>query len=66
MVKTEIYRMFTGIIEDTGLIKAVERKGSNVTLEIRSALAAQLKIDQSLGHDGVCLRWKQPTPKPPA
>ncbi len=47
--------MFTGIIEQLGKVEAVESKGSNVTLTISSNLATELKIDQSLSHNGVCL-----------
>lgn len=47
--------MFTGIIETTGIIKEVEHVASNVTFSIESSLAPELKIDQSIAHDGVCL-----------
>ena len=54
-LKTEIYSMFTGIIEQTGVIEAVIPQGTNITLTVRSSLARELKIDQSLSHSGVCL-----------
>jgi riboflavin synthase len=47
--------MFTGIIEQLGVIKKIEQFGTNTTFTINAALAAQLKIDQSLSHNGVCL-----------
>ncbi|GAB3644090.1 riboflavin synthase [Spirosoma arcticum] len=47
--------MFTGIIETTGLVSAIEPAGTNLTFRIESVLAAELKIDQSVSHNGVCL-----------
>jgi riboflavin synthase len=47
--------MFTGIIETTGIIKDVMTKGANTSFWIQSPISTQLKIDQSLSHDGVCL-----------
>lgn len=47
--------MFTGIIENTGVVQSISTGGSNKTFQIRSALAPLLKVDQSLSHDGVCL-----------
>ncbi|MEO5947102.1 MAG: riboflavin synthase [Chitinophagaceae bacterium] len=47
--------MFTGIIESNGVIKKVITKGMNKTFWIESAISAQLKVDQSLSHSGVCL-----------
>jgi len=47
--------MFTGIIEATGLITKITESGSNRTFIIESPLAKQLKIDQSIAHNGVCL-----------
>lgn len=47
--------MFTGIIEKTGIIKEVIKVGTNISFWIESELAAELKIDQSLSHNGVCL-----------
>jgi riboflavin synthase len=47
--------MFTGIIEQIGTIEAVETNNTNLTLTIQSALAAELKVDQSISHSGVCL-----------
>ncbi|QIP13241.1 riboflavin synthase [Spirosoma aureum] len=47
--------MFTGIIETTGLVAGIEAEGTNLTFRIESSLAAELKIDQSVSHNGVCL-----------
>lgn len=47
--------MFTGIIEAFGTIQKITKEGSNVHFDIQSELASELKIDQSLAHDGVCL-----------
>lgn len=51
--------MFTGIIEQTGVIEAVEAEGTNLSFWVRSPLWADLKIDQSLCHDGICLTVDQ-------
>lgn len=47
--------MFTGIIEALGEVKGIATEGSNRTFEIESHLAPELKIDQSVAHNGVCL-----------
>lgn len=47
--------MFTGIIETTGKITGVEKKGSNKIFYVESSLCAELKPDQSVSHNGVCL-----------
>jgi riboflavin synthase len=47
--------MFTGIIESTGTVHKISQNGTNKTIWISSSLAAELKIDQSLAHNGVCL-----------
>ena len=47
--------MFTGIIENTGTIMEVSGSGTNRSFRVASALANELKVDQSLSHDGVCL-----------
>ena len=54
--------MFTGIIESFGTIHKITHDGSNVHFELNSALAAELKVDQSLAHDGVCLTVVQVDP----
>ncbi|WP_092742135.1 riboflavin synthase [Hymenobacter psychrophilus] len=47
--------MFTGIIETLGSISAIRREGSNIHFTVASGFASELKIDQSVAHDGVCL-----------
>tara|TARA_R100000152_G_C6740785_1_gene164577 strand:+ start:345 stop:932 length:588 start_codon:yes stop_codon:yes gene_type:complete len=47
--------MFTGIIESLGEIKSAEKEGSNLKLTIKSDISNELKIDQSISHNGVCL-----------
>ena len=47
--------MFTGIIERVGKIKTLTKEGSNLHIEVTSDLASELKIDQSVAHNGVCL-----------
>lgn len=47
--------MFTGIIKSLGKIKEVSTVGSNRTFFIESELADQLRVDESLAHNGVCL-----------
>ena len=47
--------MFTGIIETVGKVKQIEPENSNVTFCIESEISNQLKVDQSVSHDGVCL-----------
>ena len=47
--------MFTGIIESLGEIKLITKSDTNINFTIKSSLAGDLKIDQSLSHNGVCL-----------
>ena len=47
--------MFTGIIETIGEITALESENSNLHIQVKSALTSELKIDQSVAHNGVCL-----------
>lgn len=47
--------MFTGIIETVGEVVAAEREGTNINFRIKSSLAPELKVDQSVSHNGVCL-----------
>lgn len=47
--------MFTGIIEALGEIKELTQEKENLHLEVESALSTELKIDQSVSHNGVCL-----------
>ena len=47
--------MFTGIVETLGVVHKIEKENENLHLYIKSALSAELKIDQSVMHNGVCL-----------
>jgi riboflavin synthase len=47
--------MFTGIIETVGTISAIDSHQNNVTYTVQSSFSNELKIDQSLAHNGVCL-----------
>jgi riboflavin synthase len=47
--------MFTGIIETVGAIKSIVQEGSNYHFEIASSISHELKVDQSVAHNGVCL-----------
>lgn len=47
--------MFTGIIEEIGSVKNIEKEGGNTHFYIEAKIASELKIDQSVAHNGVCL-----------
>lgn len=47
--------MFTGIIETLGKITDLQQDQGNLHITVESAIAAELKIDQSVAHNGVCL-----------
>ena len=47
--------MFTGIIETLGLIKEIKKENNNVHVTVQSDFTNELKIDQSVAHNGVCL-----------
>ena len=47
--------MFTGIIETIGSIKSLRREGDNLHMEVVSSFTQDLKIDQSVAHNGICL-----------
>ncbi len=47
--------MFTGIIESLGSVKNIVPEGENLHVTIESNFTSELKIDQSIAHDGVCL-----------
>ena len=47
--------MFTGIIEKMGRVERLEKDQENLHITMASDLAPELKIDQSLSHNGVCL-----------
>ena len=47
--------MFTGIIEDLAEVVSVKKDGTNLHIELCSSFTSELKIDQSVSHNGVCL-----------
>lgn len=47
--------MFSGIVEEGAPVVALRREGGNLHLTLRCSFADELKIDQSLAHNGVCL-----------
>lgn len=47
--------MFTGIIETLGKVEEIEKEEKNIHFTIKSSISNQLKIDQSISHNGVCL-----------
>lgn len=47
--------MFTGIIESLGKIKNIEKEGDNFHITITCDFTSELKIDQSVAHNGICL-----------
>lgn len=55
--------MFTGIIEAIGEIASLNTEGENLHIEVHTEIASQLKIDQSVAHNGVCLTVVAFTPK---
>ena len=51
--------MFSGIIQATGKVVSVEHIGTTLKVRIQSPISSDLKIDQSISHDGVCLTVTQ-------
>ena len=47
--------MFTGIIEDLGTVTKLDKEQDNLNLTVKSAITHELKIDQSVAHNGICL-----------
>ena len=47
--------MFTGIIEDLGIVKYLKKDLDNLQITIKSEITPELKIDQSISHNGICL-----------
>ena len=47
--------MFTGIIETMGVVENLQKDGGNLHIQIQSDITEELKIDQSVSHNGVCL-----------
>lgn len=47
--------MFTGIIEDLGIVTNIKKEQDNMHLTVQSHITSELKIDQSVAHNGICL-----------
>ncbi|MDE6379322.1 MAG: riboflavin synthase [Muribaculaceae bacterium] len=47
--------MFSGIVEEAGEVVRIEREGTNVNITMKCSFTDELKIDQSVAHNGVCL-----------
>ncbi len=47
--------MFSGIVEETGKIVKIEKDGTNINISLSCSFLKELKIDQSMSHNGVCL-----------
>jgi len=47
--------VFTGIIENTGIVKRIEKENSNLNFWLKCDFTHELSVDQSLAHNGVCL-----------
>jgi len=54
-VVIKINTMFTGIIENVGEITSIVKDKSNIHIAIKSDIASELRIDQSVAHNGICL-----------
>jgi riboflavin synthase len=54
-VKQLLDTMFTGIIEDLGIVTKLNKEQGNLHLTISSSITHELKIDQSVAHNGICL-----------
>jgi riboflavin synthase len=54
--------MFTGIIEALGRVRSITHEGTNVTFLVHSPISNELKVDQSVSHNGVCLTVEALTP----
>ncbi len=55
--------MFTGIIESLGRVEKIDKEGTNVHFTVASEMSNELKIDQSVAHNGVCLTVVKQTPQ---
>ena len=55
--------MFSGIVEETGKVEKIEKNGSNIDISLSCSFVNELKIDQSMSHNGVCLTVVKVTDK---
>lgn len=56
--------MFTGIVEEVGEVLGVNGHGGNRQLLVRAAMASELRVDQSVSHNGVCLTVEEVSASP--
>ena len=47
--------MFTGIVENIGKIKSIVKEQENLHITVQCGFAQELKVDQSVLHNGICL-----------
>lgn len=47
--------MFTGIIEQLGVVKSIQKESENIHFTLKAPFTSELKIDQSVAHNGCCL-----------
>lgn len=47
--------MFTGIVEQTGVVRSITKENDNIHFEVTADFVNELKIDQSVAHNGCCL-----------
>lgn len=47
--------MFSGIVEESAIVKSLEKENDNLNITVECSFTQQLKIDQSIAHNGVCL-----------
>ena len=47
--------MFTGIIETLGVIQEIKKEKDNIHITVNSSITSELRIDQSVAHNGICL-----------
>ena len=47
--------MFTGVIETTGVVEKIIKRRNSISLDVSSKISKDLKIDDSISHNGVCL-----------
>src|SRR5690242_13190565 len=55
IIRQKDRKMFTGIVEAIGKVEEIAHQQANILLTVSSPLAPELKTDQSLAHNGVCL-----------
>ena len=54
-LKLQINSMFSGIIESVGKVQSLEKSGTNLKIRVNCPFLDELKVDQSVAHNGVCL-----------